>query len=100
MVICIFALTVLHNGVIPLSPANASQSSLLDVFLPALALDGVLDTKARIHSTLAACTHTDVFGSNPWWAVDMGIKYKVHQVCLLNRGDAFGKYKINFIWHR
>ena len=90
---------MLHDGVIPLSPANASQNSLLDVFFPALALDGVFDTNARIHSTLAACTHTAGYVSNPWWAVDMGIKYKVDLVCLLNRGDSFGKYKINVIWH-
>ena len=97
MVICIFALTGLHNGVIPLSPANASQNSLLNVFFPALALDGVFDTKARIHSSLCACTHTAVFGSNPWWAVDMGNKYKVDQVCLLNSRN--GKYRVNIIWH-
>ncbi|XP_064651350.1 uncharacterized protein LOC135502444 isoform X2 [Lineus longissimus] len=50
-----------------------------------LAVDG--GVTSNFHARLPSCTHTRDRKINPWWSVDLKIKYDIKVVAITNRGD-------------
>ena len=63
------------------------QSSTYRFGNPSKAVDGSTNT---VYGHTGSCTHTEK-ERDPWWQVDLGAEYSVHDVALTNRGDCCGE---------
>jgi len=51
------------------------------------------DGSRNTHMQRGPCTHTEL-ETNPWWAVDLGVKLHVYGVQFTNR-NSFGKFVVS-----
>ena len=79
---------VLRN--VALNKPSSQISTHTDEYGPhlsSLANDGNRQTDYRDSTYGCAASNPE---TNPWWAVDLGVKTLIVQVNLTNRGDAYG----------